>query len=92
MQTQIIDGKKLRDEILEKVKKEVSLLSFQPVFCDVLVGDDPASKQYVQMKANTAEKIGIHFHYASFKATITTEELVKEIKTLNIKIPNLILF
>ena len=88
MQTQIIDGKKLRDEILEKVKKEVSLLSFQPVFCDVLVGDDPASKQYVQMKANTAEKIGIHFHYASFKATITTEELVKEIKTLN-KIPNM---
>ena len=39
----IIDGKKIRDEILAKVKNEVAALPFQPVFCDVLVGDDPAS-------------------------------------------------
>jgi len=86
--TTIIDGRKIRDEILENVKKEITALSFQPIFCDILVGDDPASKQYVGMKAHTAEKIGIHFHHASFPATITTEDLINEIEIIN-KIPNM---
>lgn len=84
----IIDGKKLRDEILAEVKREVALLPFTPVFCDVLVGDDPASAQYVDMKAKTAEKVGIHFHRANFPASISTEDLIKEIKILN-KVENM---
>lgn len=84
----LIDGKKLRGEILAKVKKEVSALSFTPVFCDVLVGDDPASIQYVQMKGRTAEMVGIHFHKAIFPASIDTDDLIKEIRILN-KIPNM---
>jgi len=88
MQTQIIDGRKIRNKILEEVKKGIAKLSFQPVFCDVLVGDDPASKQYVQMKAKTAESVGIRFHDAYFTATISTEDLIKEIKVLN-KMPDM---
>ena len=75
---QIIDGRKLRGEILSKIKKEVSELPFKPVFCDVLVGDDPASLQYVKMKARTAEMAGIHFHKAIFPASISTEDLIEE--------------
>jgi len=84
----IIDGKKIRDEILVKIKDEVSRLSFQPVFCDVLVGNDPSSVQYVKMKAKTAESVGIKFHNANFSKSITTDDLIKEIKILN-KIPNM---
>ena len=57
-----IDGKKLRDEILATVKLEVAALPFQPVFCDILVGNDPASAQYVRMKERMAESVGISFH------------------------------
>ncbi len=81
---QIIDGRKLRDEILAKIKGEVAQLPFQPVFCDVLVGEDPASAQYVRMKGKTAESLGIKFHNAHFPATITTAELIEEIKKINI--------
>ena len=88
METKIIDGRKIRDKILVEVKKKVAKLSFQPVFCDVLVGDDPASKQYVEMKAHTAESIGIRFHHANFPASINTRDLIKEIKILN-KMPNM---
>jgi methylenetetrahydrofolate dehydrogenase (NADP+)/methenyltetrahydrofolate cyclohydrolase len=80
---QIIDGKKIRDEILAKVKGEVAVLPFAPIFCDVLVGNDPASFQYVQMKKKNAEMIGIDFHSANFPETITTPDLIKEIKILN---------
>ncbi|MFZ2149542.1 MAG: bifunctional 5,10-methylenetetrahydrofolate dehydrogenase/5,10-methenyltetrahydrofolate cyclohydrolase [Minisyncoccia bacterium] len=79
----IIDGKKLREEILAEVKKEVAELSFRPVFCDVLVGSDPASVQYVAMKGKRAEEVGMLFHTANFPESISTEELIKEIKILN---------
>lgn len=86
--TTIIDGKKIRDNILENVKKGVADLPFQPVFCDVLVGSDPVSAQYVRMKGRTAESVGIHFHNADFKEDITTEELIAEIQKIN-NIPNM---
>ncbi|MES2930394.1 MAG: bifunctional 5,10-methylenetetrahydrofolate dehydrogenase/5,10-methenyltetrahydrofolate cyclohydrolase [Patescibacteria group bacterium] len=79
----IIDGKKIRDEILNDVKKSVALLPYVPVFCDVLVGDDPVSAQYVRMKAKTAESVGIKFRSADFPASITTEELIGHIEDLN---------
>ena len=84
----IIDGKKLKEDILFKVKREVANLAFRPVFCDVLVGEDLVSKQYVGMKAKNAEAVGMKFHNASFPSTITTAELLKEIKILNI-LPNI---
>ena len=84
MNTQIINGRKIRDGILEQVKTEVAQLPFVPVFCDVLVGNDPASAQYVRMKAKLATGVGIKFHNAHFPEGITTEDLVEEIKKLNI--------
>ena len=85
---QIIDGKKLQKEILAEVKIGVAALPFQPLFCDVLVGEDPVSMQYVKMKMRMAEEVGIHPHPAFFPDTISTEDLIKEIQILN-KIPNM---
>lgn len=83
MQTQIIDGRKIRDEILHDVAKEIKKLSFVPVFSDILIGNDPVSSQYVRMKARTAESIGIRFHTADFPSTITTAQLLNEIDKIN---------
>jgi len=79
----IVDGKKIRAGILENIKKDVALLPFTPVFSDVLVGEDMASVQYVRMKAKTAESVGMAFHKADFPDSITTDELLAEIKKLN---------
>ena len=79
----IIDGRKLSLEILENIKHEVAGLLFVPVFCDVLVGKDPASLQYVGMKSKKAESVGIKFHSANFPESITTPELILEIIKLN---------
>lgn len=88
MQTQIIDGKKIRNEILQGLAKEIQKLSFVPVFSDILVGNDPVSAQYVRMKAKTAESIGIRFHTADFASSITTEQLLSEIEKIN-QIPDI---
>ena len=83
-----MDGKKIRNELLNKVKNEVATLSFQPVFCDILVGDDPVSLQYVRMKTKTAESIGIKFHNVHLSENINEEEFISEIKKIN-EIPNI---
>lgn len=84
----IIDGRKIKDEILKEVKKDAGVLPFIPVFCDILVGDDPVSEQYVRMKARTAESVGIKFLSANFPESITTNELIDEIENLN-RVPHM---
>ena len=76
---ELIDGKKIREGLLADTQVQVASLGFQPVFCDILVGEDPVSAQYVRMKGKMAESIGIKFHNAVFPATITTEALINEI-------------
>lgn len=76
---QIIDGRKIRDGILASLRERVAALGFAPVFCDVLVGNDPASRQYVDMKDRVAESLGIEAYGAHFPEEITTEELVDEL-------------
>jgi methylenetetrahydrofolate dehydrogenase (NADP+) / methenyltetrahydrofolate cyclohydrolase len=83
---EIIDGRKIRDEILEGIKKEVESLSFQPVFCDILVGNDTVSASYVKIKSKTASLVGIKFRTVELSETISTEELIEEIENLN-KVP-----
>lgn len=84
----IIDGRKIARDILEEVKEGVMALPFPPVFCDVVVGADPVSLQYVRMKARTAESVGIKFRDASFPESITTGELIEEIENLG-KVPHI---
>ena len=75
----IIDGKKLAADILLEVKNEIGKLAFQPIFCDILVGNDAASAQYVDMKARTGEKAGIKFRRAQYPENINTQDLISEI-------------
>ena len=84
----IIDGIKIKEDILQEVKIGVDVLSFTPVFCDILVGNNPASIQYVRMKEKIAESIGIKFREAIFPDSITTEELIYEIENLN-RVPHM---
>lgn len=88
MQTQIINGRKLRDEILDQVKGEIANLGFKPLFCDILVGDDVVSRQYVNMKKKTVKSVGMDFYDAGFESSITTDELILEIDKIS-KMPNM---
>ncbi len=85
---QIIDGRKIRDELLASLKTRVGALPFTPVFCDILVGADTVSEQYVRMKERTAESIGISPLKVSLPESITTDELVSEIQKIGTT-PNL---
>ena len=58
----LIDGKKLAQEVLAQVQKEIIELSVKPQLAVILVGNDPASHLYVRLKKKACEKAGIVFH------------------------------
>jgi methylenetetrahydrofolate dehydrogenase (NADP+)/methenyltetrahydrofolate cyclohydrolase len=86
MAAQIIDGKKVAQDVKELLKKEIAELSSKgitPGLAVVLVGDNPASKKYVASKEKTCEEIGIKSFGYKLPAETTQEELIKLIDKLN---------
>jgi len=85
--TAIIDGKKLADEIKKEVKKEVEnfekIYKRKPLLATILVGDNPASEIYVNLKDKACKDVGINSEIYRFSDSITEKELVEEIFRLN---------
>ena len=79
----ILDGKKLRDKILAGLKNGLDKLDKKPQLVVILVGDDPASKIYVNNKKKTAEKLGIISQIINYPSDVTEQELLARIKELN---------
>jgi methylenetetrahydrofolate dehydrogenase (NADP+)/methenyltetrahydrofolate cyclohydrolase len=84
----IIDGNAIAQKLKVKIKDDVGSLNFQPVFCDVLVGEDPVSAAYVNMKARACEEMGMKFLRAEYSSAISQRELESEIEKINLT-PNL---
>jgi methylenetetrahydrofolate dehydrogenase (NADP+)/methenyltetrahydrofolate cyclohydrolase len=77
-----IDGKAIAEHIYSTVSRRVAALPFQPIFCDVLVGNDSASRQYVQLKKRIAEKVGMRFLSAEYPESISGSALAAEVRRL----------
>lgn len=84
----IIDGKKIADRILSEIKAEVLRLPFRPVFCDVLVGENPVSRSYVNIKGRKALEVGMDFLPVFLPEHFSQAKLIAEIAKLNLT-PNL---
>lgn len=79
----ILDGKALSLKILEQVKERVAKLDKQPHLVVILVGENPASKIYVNNKKKAAEKVGIKSTVIEMDTNISEEDLLKTIEKLN---------
>ena len=79
----VLDGKKIKMEILDKLKDEVSKLAEKPKMVVIQVGDDEASSVYIKQKAKMAEYVGYDFNHLKFASDITEDGLLQEIIKLN---------
>ena len=79
----ILDGKALSQKILEKVKERVNRLDRVPHLVVILVGENPASKIYVNNKKKAAEKVGIKSTVIEYPEDIEEQILLNKIKELN---------
>ena len=82
----ILDGKALSEQIQAQVALEVANLKkcgIFPKLCVILVGDNPASISYVNMKKKACERTGIESLMLKFDENISQETLLDEIARLN---------
>ena len=86
---QIIDGKKVSAEVKANVKKQTEELKEKygvtPGLAVVIVGDDPASRVYVNNKKKACEAVGFISEEYALPAESTQEELLALVNKLNDK-------
>ena len=86
---QIIDGKKVSANVKESVRLECERLvkehGVTPGLAVVIVGDDPASRVYVNNKKKACELVGFKSEEYALPAETTQDELLSLVDTLNNK-------
>ena len=83
MTAAIMDGKALAEKIRARIKAEVKNLRQKPGLAAIIVGENPASKLYVDMKRKTCDEVGIYSELYKLPDSTTEEELLQLIKKLN---------
>ena len=83
---QILDGKRIRDEILAELKPRIAVLAAKrrvPGLAVVLVGHNPASEIYVRNKVKACEELGIYSEKITPPEDMPTEDLLGIVEGLN---------
>lgn len=87
MSALILDGKAVAKHREQQLHTAVEKLradgGVKPVLATILVGSDPASATYVQMKANACERVGMGSVRVDMPQATTTDELLAVIDQLN---------
>ncbi|MTD53743.1 bifunctional methylenetetrahydrofolate dehydrogenase/methenyltetrahydrofolate cyclohydrolase FolD [Amycolatopsis pithecellobii] len=87
MSAKIIDGRAISAEIRQGLVRRVQSLHAEslltPGLAVVLVGNNPASKVYVANKKRACAQVGVTSFSENFPAEITTDELIRHIRSLN---------
>ena len=80
---ELLDGKKVKLEILENLKKDLENFERKLGLVVVEVGDDPASLVYVAQKEKMAIELGYNFNHIKLDENISEAEVLKIIDELN---------
>lgn len=79
----ILDGKKVRDEILSDLRLKIATKNLNITLAILLVGDDKASKIYIKNKEKYCKSVGINVLKYVFNETATEEDVIEVINDLN---------
>ncbi len=84
---QLLDGKKLAEEIKKEIAEEVKKMILSgkkaPHLAAILVGNDGASQTYVNSKVKSCQEVGFKSTLIRLKSDITQNELITQINLLN---------
>ncbi|MBN2187178.1 MAG: bifunctional 5,10-methylene-tetrahydrofolate dehydrogenase/5,10-methylene-tetrahydrofolate cyclohydrolase [Dehalococcoidia bacterium] len=86
MDAKVLDGRKLSAEIREELKGRTERLRAKgiiPGLAGVLVGEDPGSTTYINLKEKASGEVGIRSEMVRLPGDIKEEELLNEIGKLN---------
>lgn len=80
---EIMDGKNLSNIIKDDLRKEISMYVQTPILAVITIGDDEASKVYVNNKRKSCEQVGISFMHFDYLSEVKESVVINKIKELN---------
>ena len=86
MSAVLLDGRAMATRIREDIKKQIAVLPSLPGLAVLLVGDDPASHLYVDLKEKACQEVGIRFEKQIYPADVSEEILIKNILEWNARL------
>ena len=81
----LLDGKKVSEEIINNIKKEISEKNLKLGFAIIWIGNDTASEIYVRNKMKKCEEVGIKAELYHLDETIKENEVLDLIEKLNLR-------
>ncbi len=79
----LLSGKPVADKILRGIRSRIKAHGITPGLAIILVGEDPASHLYVNLKVATAAKVGVHLEKYLLPASSHSETILEAIKRFN---------
>lgn len=79
----ILDGKSLSAKIKDEILAGASSYKKTPVLAVISIGDDEASKIYINNKRKACEYVGISLLHLNYDENVDEEKVIKKIKSLN---------
>jgi len=83
MAAKILDGNALAKKIRSGLKKKIENLGKKPGLAVILIGENPASSVYVNIKSIACEETGIKDIKYNFEKDVSEKEIIELIKKLN---------
>ncbi len=79
----IIDGKIIAVRKLEELRLKIRDLKVKPYLAIILVGEDPSSVTYTNLKKKRGEEVGIDVEVIKFAQDVAVDDMITRIQELN---------
>lgn len=83
MAAQLIDGNRIAQPYLDNIAEQTRKHGKHPGLKSIIIGDNENSRKYTQIKAKTAQQVGINFTSKAFPAAFDPGKIIEHIQQLN---------
>lgn len=80
---ELLDGKLLSSKIKDEVKAKADSYHLTPILAVITIGDDEASKVYVENKRKACEYVGMSMMHFDYADVVKESVVIRKIKELN---------
>lgn len=79
----ILDGKSVKNTVLDELRVKVNKLEIKPKLVVIQVGNDEASNVYIRQKCNMCSYVGYDYDHVKLDSEVTNDDVLELINKLN---------
>lgn len=79
----LLDGRKIAEKIYEEIRQTMKKTGVHPGLAALLVGDDPSSQLYVNLKGKVAKDLGFYFKKIQLAKNVSPQKVITAIQRCN---------